>query len=234
MGLIRPALFVLSAPSGSGKTTLVKRALARLTFLTLSLSTTTRLPRTGETEGVDYHFCTKEQFLHSVAQGEFLEWAEVHGNFYGTSKKRIQEAQAKGMSVLLDIDVQGAMQLQGLHGFEAYYLFICPPGLEELKKRLHSRGTETPQSLTKRMTNAERELTFQDRYDHVILNDDLEEATLRFMSLLISHSVDLGRLKEVSTEEVIFSLTGNRQDPVVERLLTDLAIPGLGKKNDPH
>lgn len=222
MVLIRPALFVLSAPSGNGKTSLVKVALERLKFLTLSVSTTTRAPRAGEVEGKDYHFTSTDDFKASIAQGEFLEWAEVYGNHYGTSKKRVEEARAHGYSVLLDIDVQGAVQLQQLKDFSARYVFIKPPSLDELKRRLEGRGTETPETLAKRLGNAAHELTFQERYDFVILNDDLEAAEDAFMSLLIEQSLDLQAARRAGAEEVCRVLCSDPDDRRVRRLVENL------------
>ena len=231
MGLVSPALFVLSAPSGSGKTSLVKQALEHLPFLILSVSTTTRAPRVGETEGIEYHFTNKDDFLRSVEQGEFLEWAEVYGNYYGTSKLRIEQAQAKGFSVILDIDVQGAMQLKQLSEFSAHYLFIKPPSLEELRKRLIERETETDETLEKRIGNAAHELTFQDQYDHVILNDDLAQATKEFLWFLIEQSFNIKLFTSMTIDEVLAVLPHWAQDSFVQSMLRErhAALVGLGQ-----
>ena len=225
MGLVRPSLFVLSAPSGSGKTSLVRQALGRLKFLTLSVSTTTRPPRSGETEGVDYHFASQKEFLDAVALGDFVEWAEVYGNLYGTSKVRLEQAQAKGYSVLLDVDVQGAMQLMQVPHFNAQYLFVRPPSLSDLRTRLIKRGSETEVSLEQRLNSAEHELTFQDQYDHVILNDDLEQATEAFFQVLIEKSVDFSLLEGVCSKDAMRCLAVNPQDPLVFSIINKLQSP---------
>ncbi|MDT8448156.1 MAG: guanylate kinase [bacterium] len=222
MGLIRPALFVLSAPSGSGKTSLIKEALGRLKFLTLSLSTTTRPPRAGETEGVDYHFTDPDDFSRSIDAGEFLEWACVYGNYYGTSAKRIAEAQDRGLSVLLDIDVQGAMQLKELPGFLAHYVFIKPPSIEELERRLTGRGSESPETLAKRLGNAVHELTFQDQYDSVILNDDLITAEDKFLKLLIARSINLDLARKESKETLLSALCRQSGDLRIATLVDQI------------
>lgn len=173
-------------------------------------------------EGVDYHFTHAEDFLHSIACGEFVEWAEVYKNYYGTSKHRIEELQGKGKSVILDIDVQGAVQLQKLPDFEATYLFISPPSLEELRNRLVGRGTETEASLNTRINNAEHELTFQDRYDQVVLNDDLDHATQVFLMLLIEQSVDPEALRSQSIQSLTEGLMIDPEDTLALEALNDL------------
>jgi len=180
----KPRLIVLSAPSGSGKTTIIKTACQENSKLILSVSYTTRAPRVGEVHDVDYSFVSCEKFQEMIQNDEFLEWAEVFGNFYGTSKKFIQYHLDMGETVILDIDVQGAMRLRELDDFEAFFLFIAPPSLEELKRRLIDRGTENNNSLEVRLGNAEHELTFQNRYDQVLINDDLERATKEFMDII--------------------------------------------------
>ena len=177
-------LIVLSAPSGSGKTTIIKTACQQNPKLILSVSYTTRTPRVGEVHGKDYSFVSREQFQKMIQNDEFLEWAEVFENFYGTSKKFIQSHIDLGETVILDIDVQGAMRLRELDNFKAFFLFIAPPSLEELKRRLINRGTENNKSLEIRLGNAEHELTFQNRYDQVIINDDLESATKEFIDTI--------------------------------------------------
>ena len=180
----KPKLIVLSAPSGSGKTTIIRAACQQNSKLVLSLSYTTRSPRAGEIQGKDYSFVSREAFQKMIQNDEFLEWKEVHGNFYGTSKKFVQNHLDSGKTVILDIDVQGAMHLRESKGFDAFFLFIAPPSLEELKRRLIGRNTEDDKSLKIRLGNAVHELTFQNRYDQVIINDDLENATKEFIDTI--------------------------------------------------
>ncbi|MBU3914141.1 guanylate kinase [bacterium] len=177
-------LFVISAPSGTGKTTIIKSSKLLLPELTLSISHTTRLPRKGEKESVDYFFVSKEEFKKMIDNQEFIEWAEVHGNFYGTSKKHIDSSVNNGKIVVLDIDVQGAMQIKKLQDRQAVFIFFNPPSIEELARRLESRGTETEESLKKRINNAKNELAFKDQYDYIITNDDLEKAVKEFLETI--------------------------------------------------
>lgn len=169
-------LLVISAPSGAGKTTLVKRLLARMPGLYYSVSLTTRGPRPGESEGVDYHFVSREEFQEKIAAGHLAEWAEVHGNFYGTDATLLRAAMDRGRSVILDIDVKGARQIKERFP-DAATLFIAPPSMEELKRRLVRRGTDDPATIRKRLTNAEWEMAQQGEYQRVIVNDDLDAAT---------------------------------------------------------
>lgn len=167
-------LFVLSAPSGVGKTTVANLLLERVDKLTLSVSHTTRAPRDDEKDGVHYHFVNDETFGKMVAAGEFLEWAVVHGNRYGTSYESIRTAVAKG-DVLLDVDVQGAEALRG-QAVMLCSILLKPPSMEELERRLRSRNDESEESVQTRLGNAERELAEAGKFDHVIVNDDLEVA----------------------------------------------------------
>lgn len=168
-------LFVISGPSGVGKGTLVKRILDQLPQCVLSISATTRRPRMGETDGVDYYFLSPEQFDALVAEDAFLEWASYNGNSYGTPRKAVESSLARGKNVICEIDPQGAFQICSQFP-EAVLIFIAPPSLEELKRRLKQRGSETLESLDKRMAIAEVELSQQMRYDAVLVNDDLDKA----------------------------------------------------------
>ena len=167
-------MVVMSGPSGAGKSTLCRRLLedARVHF---SISATTRPMRKGEVDGRDYHFINPEQFRQLIREGAFIEHAEVHGNLYGTLRRPMEEALARGEVFLLEIDVQGANQLRAL-GEEGVYIFIAPPDFEELKRRLSGRGTESPEVLQRRLHKAEDELRERHRYDHVVVNDELERA----------------------------------------------------------
>jgi guanylate kinase len=169
-------LIVISAPSGAGKTTLCKRLLADLPSLTLSISSTTRNPRGSEKHGVAYFFLTQDEFEKKIQEGQFAEWAQVHGNYYGTSKDAIESIFQSGKSVLLDIDIQGAEQLSKAYPTQCLRIFIAPPSLEELEKRLRSRGTDTEETIQKRMMNAKKEMAASPSFDHVIVNDSLDQA----------------------------------------------------------
>jgi len=167
-------MLVVSGPSGSGKSTICKRLLQdpRVVF---SVSATTRKPRPGEVDGRDYYFLSIEDFRQKIAEGAFLEHAEVFGNLYGTLRAPLAEAKARGHIYLLEIDVQGANQLRAL-GEEGVYIFITPPDFEELKRRLAGRGTESPEVLQRRLHKAEDEMRERHRYDHIVINDDLDRA----------------------------------------------------------
>lgn len=167
-------MLVISGPSGSGKTTICKRLLEdpRVRF---SISATTRNPRAGEVDGRDYHFISRERFKELMAEGAFIEHADVYGNMYGTLRGPMQEAMARGEVYLLEIDVQGALQLKSLRE-PGIYVFIAPPDFTELRRRLTDRKTEAPDVLERRLRKAEDEWRERGRYDHVVVNDKLEDA----------------------------------------------------------
>ncbi len=177
-------VLVVSAPSGAGKTTLCRRLLSLDSEISFSVSYTTRSPRPNERNGVDYFFVDKETFKKMINEGAFLEWAEVHGNFYGTSLEQVKEAISSGKDVLLDIDVQGAFQVREKLGREAVLVFILPPSFEELEKRLKKRGTEDPKELELRLSVAKEEIAKAQAFDYLIVNDVLEEALDRLYSIL--------------------------------------------------
>lgn len=167
-------MLLISGPSGSGKSTICKRLLAdpRVIF---SVSATTRPMRPGEVDGRDYHFLSREQFEDKIRSGAFLEWADVYGNLYGTLRSEWQQAVERGLSFLVEIDVQGARSLRQL-GIPGLYIFIAPPSFEVLRQRLLTRGTESPASLERRLQKAEDEYKERLHYDHIVINDDLERA----------------------------------------------------------
>lgn len=166
-------LFVISGPSGTGKGTICKE-LVKDEKIRLSVSMTTRSPREGEIHGVSYYFATKEEFRQKIAAGGFLEYAEVFGNYYGTPKMEVLELLDEGIDVLLEIDVQGALQIKEAYP-EAVLVFILPPSMKELRERLSGRGTETPEVLERRLGQATREISFAAQYDYAIINDRLDE-----------------------------------------------------------
>lgn len=182
-------LFVLSGPSGAGKGTLVKRVLQRIPDAWVSVSATTRQSRPGEVDGKDYFFLDQPRFDELVSQDGFLEWAHVHGNSYGTLRSRVQERMDEGAQVILEIDVQGAFQVKKAMP-EAHLIFIEPPSLEELERRLRGRGTETEEVICKRMKTAEVELAQKMEYDVQVINDELERATDELVSYIGSFAND--------------------------------------------
>jgi guanylate kinase len=180
-----PRLIVISAPSGAGKTTLCKRLLdAHPKDIVLSISSTTRQPRGQEKHGSEYFFVTPEEFKKGIERNEFAEWALVHGNYYGTTKKVIEDSFAKNLSVLLDIDVQGAQTLKNVYPVQTYRIFIAPPSLQELESRLRSRGTDSEETIQKRLKTAEVEMTHRDQFDQWLVNDDLEKAYAKLTSIV--------------------------------------------------
>jgi guanylate kinase len=166
-----------------GKGTLVAAALKALPNLALSVSATTRPPRPGDVEGVDYYFKTEEEFDQLIQNGGFVEWAEVHGRRYGTLTSEVNKALGEGKDLILEIDPQGFMQVKS-HMSEVVSIFIAPPSLEELKRRLKQRGTEDDQSISQRLKTAEIEIQAKDSYNVVIINDDLEKALQELVSLI--------------------------------------------------
>ncbi len=165
-------LLIVSAPSGAGKTTLVRELLKRDAQVNLSISHTTRAPRAGEVHGRDYHFITIDEFLSMRGRGEFLESAEVHGNFYGTSRLWLEQQLSAGHDVLLEIDWQGAQQVRHIFK-DAIGIFILPPSMDELEARLRGRGTDNEETITRRQLAALTEMRHIDEFDYVIINNDL-------------------------------------------------------------
>lgn len=177
-------LIVIVAPSGTGKSTMIKRLKLDFPTIVESVSYTTRPQRPGETHGLSYFFISREEFIAKRDNNEFLEWAEVHGNFYGTSKAFVEECLRAGKHVLFDLDVQGVDSMKLHFQDVANVIFIAPPSVEELEKRLRHRGTESTQIINLRIMNARKELLRKDDFDFFILNDDIENA--------------YGRLKEIT------------------------------------
>ena len=178
----RGRMVVISGPSGSGKSTICKRLLEDPAVV-FSVSATTRKMRPGEVDGRDYHFLSVDEFRKRIARGEFIEHAEVYGNLYGTLRQPLEQAIASGKLYLLEIDVQGALQLKAL-GEPGQYIFIAPPDFEELRRRLMKRNTETPEVLERRLHKAEDEYRERIKYDHVVVNDDLERAVAEVRGLM--------------------------------------------------
>jgi len=170
----RGLLFVLSSPSGAGKSTIARRLLADDPALEMSVSVTTRPIRPGEVDGVDYHFVDLERFREMTAAGEFLEWAHVFGHRYGTPRAPVTRMLEEGRDVLFDIDWQGAQQLYQQAGGDVVRVFILPPSIDELRRRLIARGTDAPEVIQARMERAASEISHWDGYDYVLVNDDVE------------------------------------------------------------
>lgn len=168
-------LYIVSAPSGAGKTTLVKLLLENDPGIRLSVSYTTRAPRAGEQDGREYHFIGVEAFRTMIDAGDFLEWAEVHGNYYGTSKRWIEAEMAADRDVLLEIDWQGAQQVRNVFP-AAIGVFVLPPSVDELERRLSGRGTDSAETIARRLAAAQDEMRHVGEFDYVIINDDLQRA----------------------------------------------------------
>lgn len=176
-------LIVIVAPSGTGKSTMIKRLKIDYPTLLESVSYTTRPMRPGEIDGKSYFFIKIEEFLRMRERNEFLEWAEVHGNYYGTSKKFVEDSLNEGKHLLFDLDVQGTDSIRAYFGDKANIIFISPPSVEELEKRLRHRGTENTQVINLRLMNARKELLRKDDFDFLIYNDDIENAYERLSEI---------------------------------------------------
>ncbi len=193
----RGKLYIVSAPSGAGKTTLIKEVLRCFKTLSYSVSHTTRAPRNNEQQGIDYCFITQEEFKEKINQNYWLEWAEVHGNYYGTLATTIRQALNAGKHVLLDIDVQGAGQIREVlallpdddpikQGF--LDIFVAPPSLHELRARLEGRAEDSAEVINERMANAEHEMLRADEYEYQVINDDLDATFQRLRNIIDKES----------------------------------------------
>ncbi len=189
----RGILFVVSAPSGAGKTTLCREIFDKFSDLRHSVSFTTRPLRPGETDGVDYHFIDRDRFETMVSAGEFVEWAEVHGNLYGTALSTLKDAAAKGADLLLEIDCQGALQIRNAIA-GAVFIFVLPPDFDELERRLRGRETDSDETIARRLLNARDEISQAHWYDYLILNDNLELASQRFAAIIAAERCRTRRL----------------------------------------
>ena len=171
-------LIIFSAPSGSGKSTIINKLMSEYGLQgRFSISATSRKPRGSEQDGVEYYFLTEEDFRKRISEGDFLEYEEVYpGCFYGTLRSEVDRTLDRGENVILDIDVQGGLNVKKIYGDRALTLFIQPPSIERLRERLERRGTDAPEVIERRLAKAETELSFAPKYDAVIVNDDLEEA----------------------------------------------------------
>jgi guanylate kinase len=189
-------LFVISAPSGAGKTTLLKRVMARVPHLTFSVSHTTRPPRPGERDGVDYSFVSTAEFEEMIAANAFLEYARVHANLYGTSRMAVSTLQQQGQDVVLDIDVQGAAILRREALACATYIFVAPPSLAELEKRLRGRGTEGEEMIAVRLANARKELALMKDYEYLVVNQQVDESVELLTAIILAERARAHRLPD--------------------------------------
>lgn len=192
---VRGNIFVISAPSGAGKTTLCKEIIKTMPNLRFSVSYTTRRPRSGEINGRDYVFIDEERFRVMIEKGEFAEWANVHGNYYGTSRKDLDGIIESGQDAILDIDVQGADQIRrNIKG--GVYIFVLPPSLDALRKRLEERGQNPPEEIERRVKRAIEEIREYRNYDYVIINDIFEDALIALKSIIIAEGKRVNRIDE--------------------------------------
>jgi len=201
----RGLLFVLSSPSGAGKSTIARRLLADDDGLEMSVSATTRPMRPGETEGVDYHFVDLEHFRSMASAGEFLEWAHVFGHRYGTPRAPVDHLLDQGRDILFDIDWQGAQQLYQQAGGDVVRVFILPPSIEELRRRLVARGTDSAEVIAARMERAANEISHWDGYDYVLVNDDVDRCFADVRTIL--HAERLKRSRQSGLIGLIRKLT---------------------------
>lgn len=179
-------LIIVSAPSGCGKSTVLRQLMERRKNLHFSVSATTRAPRQGETDGVDYFFVDRETFEQMIGEEAFLEYAQYVGNYYGTPKKAVEERLEQGYDVYLDIEVQGAMLVKQQRP-ETLMVFLVPPSIEELERRLTARGTDDAETIRKRLREAEREMGERDKYDFTVVNDDVDRAVDEINDLIERH-----------------------------------------------
>ncbi|MBO4678721.1 MAG: guanylate kinase [Lachnospiraceae bacterium] len=188
-------LIVMSGFSGAGKGTLMKRLMSDYDDFAFSVSMTTRAPREGEVNGREYFFVTREEFEKTIAEDGLVEYAQYVGNYYGTPKAYVNEQLKKGKNVILDIEVQGAMQIKEKFP-DALMVFVIPPSIEVLLKRLRARGTESEEVISRRITQAKTECTYMDRYEYIVINDDLDTAVKEMYAMISSAKYTVSRRRE--------------------------------------
>ncbi len=182
-GVVKGGIYVISAPSGTGKTTIIKRIKELRPGIRFSISAATRKPRGIEENGKDYYFISREEFQKKIDAGEFVEWEEVFGNLYGTLKSELVDTVSKGEDVILEIDVKGALSVKAQFP-EAILIFLMPPSFDELVARLTGRNTEGPEELKRRISRAELEFSFSDKFDHRVVNNELDKCVAEVLELL--------------------------------------------------
>jgi len=206
-------LLVLSAPSGAGKTTLARRLVAAHSDAGFSISATTRPPRGAERDGVDYHFVSPERFGALVQQGALAEWAEVHGHRYGTLRRTVEEALARGRVAIFDIDVQGGAQIRAAWPGETVTVFVLPPSMQELERRLRARSTESDDAIARRLAVARAEIRRgAAEYAYVVVNDDVDEAVERLEAILRHERARLAGRRDAAATTLAESLRAERHD----------------------
>ncbi len=183
---------IISAPSGAGKTTLCQALKKRLPDLNFSVSHTTRPPRENEQDGVDYHFITKKKFMEMTDRDEFLEWAQIHGNYYGTARKNITDTLQKGKDLVLELDIQGVETLRNLK-YRGVYIFILPPSMEELEKRLTGRGTESDNQIKQRLEAGKKEMAKSRLYDYAVTNTNVDESVGTMLAIIHAEKKRMSR-----------------------------------------
>ncbi len=180
-------LVIFSAPSGAGKTTIVRKMLEQFSSLEFSISACSRPKRNGEANGVDYYFLTPELFRSKIEAGDFVEWEEVYpGSYYGTLRSEVETIWGRGHHVIFDVDVMGGLKLKSTFGNDALAIFVMPPSIDELKKRLECRSTESAETLATRIAKAETEISFAPKFDHIVVNDNLQDAIAKTALLVKS------------------------------------------------
>ncbi|MBU5590878.1 guanylate kinase [Clostridium sp. MSJ-4] len=187
-------LIVISGPSGAGKGTICKALLERNEYY-LSISATTRSPRKGEEDGINYYFLDRDEFKTKIEEDDFLEYAEVYGNLYGTPRSKVQDMLDSGKDVILEIDIQGALRVKDKVD-DGVFIFILPPSMEELKQRIIKRGSETPESLMTRFKSAYQEINYVSKYNYAVVNDTVDKAVRKIESILIAEKCRVDRIKE--------------------------------------
>lgn len=188
-------LIVISGPSGAGKGTICKALIEKNPNIQVSTSCTTRNPRVGEIDGINYYFITKDEFKDRISKDDFIEYAEVYGNFYGTPKSNVEKLLDDGKDVILEIDIQGALKVK--ENFDdGTFIFILPPSMEELKQRIIKRGSETPESLMTRFKSAYQELNFISKYNYAVVNDTVDTAVSKVESIIAAEKCRVDRIKE--------------------------------------
>ena len=196
-------LIVISGPSGAGKGTVCKELMKKYNY-NISISATTRSPREGEVDGVNYHFLDKKSFEEKLSRDEFLEYAQVYGNYYGTLKKGVEDELNKGNNIILEIDIQGTLQVQKVYK-NAVYIFLLPPSINELKNRILKRGSETESSFNLRFSSVGEELKYMNSYDYAVINDDLDSAVEKVHSIINTEMNRISRMNwDKFLEEYIF------------------------------
>ncbi len=207
----RGSLIILSGPSGAGKGTIHNELLRTEENLTYSVSMTTRSPREGEKEGVDYFFVSEEQFKKEIKNKSFLEYALVHGNYYGTPKKSVLDSLDKGLDVILELDIQGALKIKENYP-DGIFIFIMPPSMRELKNRLVKRGTETKEKIIERFKNAYKEINELSKYNYVVINDEVDKAVEKVRAIMLAERCRVDRIEEFDV---------NNQEELLHELLVD-------------